>query len=1075
MQDPVDYGHEVRFGVVMYGGVSLAIYINGVAAELYRMARMTPPAGVAAPRDGPPDSAEIYRRLAWLANNPGLRQRYAERIRARSDSSGNTPPDAWDEADLADGTPARLVVDVISGTSAGGINGIFLAKALACDADFGQLERLWIEEGDFGLLINDDASYKGLPSGTQRGGPPRSLLNSDRMYLKLLDALAAMQKNASGRPITDELDLYVTTTDIEGSPVALRLADRVVTERRHKHNYRFSLPEGSTDAADFHRDNDPFLAFAARCTSSFPFAFEPMTVGALQRLAVRDPAQLDAWDRFFVSFPPEMVAARENRQRAFGDGGYLDNKPFSYAVEALSQRYATRTVERKLLYVEPAPEDIRSVPGAGGEVPDPVSNALAALTGIPRYETIREDLQAVLQRNRRIERIERILRLADQPYDEDEVFKGVVLRDGRVPTWGSLTLDEMLQYYGHAFEPYWRLRVYAVTDELAERLAVRLGIDLGSDDIYALRALVRVWREQRFSDNGIAGRPDTTLNAFLNGFDFDYRLRRIGFILRKVNELRRLYREGWRGDATWSEADRALSERVPAYRPLSSLLPHDRETACEALSALQRELADTRAALLRARRIQQAPQPAYLLDAALRAELRVLFDVVLGKADAGVLPFALDPAVLRKAAGQRVLQDAVFIRARHVYERAEGVPATQAQRILEAEMESMRFKRSDDGEGPPFQAIASRAWRVLGSPRLGVEGDAVTLVVDPRGFPEHLDHGIALATDVGYHIRRLLSDYYLRFDTHDQMGFPLYYDTGTGEPCTVDVIRVSPIDATRLRSAEAQQNNPKLAGTRLANFGGFLDAQWRRNDILWGRLDGAERIVHAVLPMDDEDTRAIRGELIDLAHAAILRESLLPRGDAELTQRMLALGDATMPPQDQAAFRQKVLALVGASSLRNLVQQRRNDPEPPPAATMKSLARAVTVTGRLLEGVSRGPAIAAPARWIARLGLVLQGLVALAIPRTLLHEGWRAFVLVLYGLEALLLVLALVLGSQDMRVLAVTALGVTAAVHIAVAILQDVVRGRSFWRRVLVTGVTLAVLGGAAVGWAQLLGLRLPG
>src|SRR3954451_5361904 len=35
---------EVRFAVVMYGGVSLAIYINGVAQELFRLVRATAPA-----------------------------------------------------------------------------------------------------------------------------------------------------------------------------------------------------------------------------------------------------------------------------------------------------------------------------------------------------------------------------------------------------------------------------------------------------------------------------------------------------------------------------------------------------------------------------------------------------------------------------------------------------------------------------------------------------------------------------------------------------------------------------------------------------------------------------------------------------------------------------------------------------------------------------------------------------------------------------------------------------------------------------------------------------------------------
>src|SRR2546421_8648060 len=37
---------EVRFAVVMYGGVSLAIYINGVAQELLNMVRATAPAPV---------------------------------------------------------------------------------------------------------------------------------------------------------------------------------------------------------------------------------------------------------------------------------------------------------------------------------------------------------------------------------------------------------------------------------------------------------------------------------------------------------------------------------------------------------------------------------------------------------------------------------------------------------------------------------------------------------------------------------------------------------------------------------------------------------------------------------------------------------------------------------------------------------------------------------------------------------------------------------------------------------------------------------------------------------------------
>jgi hypothetical protein len=41
MTPKIEVVKEIRFAVVMYGGVSLAIYINGVAQELMRMARVT--------------------------------------------------------------------------------------------------------------------------------------------------------------------------------------------------------------------------------------------------------------------------------------------------------------------------------------------------------------------------------------------------------------------------------------------------------------------------------------------------------------------------------------------------------------------------------------------------------------------------------------------------------------------------------------------------------------------------------------------------------------------------------------------------------------------------------------------------------------------------------------------------------------------------------------------------------------------------------------------------------------------------------------------------------------------------
>src|SRR5207244_8563201 len=177
--------------------------------------------------------------------------------------------------------PVRFIVDIVSGTSAGGINGVFLAKALANEQTIKSLEGLWIQQGEIQLLINDG---KSLESPLELSDPPNSLLNSQRMYLELLKALDGMDdKNpaAERSALVDELDLFVTSTDIRGVTLPIRLADRVVCERRHRNVLHFVYSKSEVSGADEDRNdsketNNPFLAYAARCTSAFPVAFEPM-------------------------------------------------------------------------------------------------------------------------------------------------------------------------------------------------------------------------------------------------------------------------------------------------------------------------------------------------------------------------------------------------------------------------------------------------------------------------------------------------------------------------------------------------------------------------------------------------------------------------------------------------------------------------------------------------------------------------------------------------------------------------------------------------------------------------------
>lgn len=78
-------------------------------------------------------------------------------------------------------------------------------------------------------------------------------------------------------------------------------------------------------------------------------------------------------------------------------------------------------------------------------------------------------------------------------------------------------------------------------------------------------------------------------------------------------------------------------------------------------------------------------------------------------------------------------------------------------------------------------------------------------------------------------------------------------NAATRSPCAtqvdeldeVDVIRVSPLDTRKLVPVEAERRR-KLRGIAIHHFGAFFHRDWRENDYLWGRLDGAERLLFLV-------------------------------------------------------------------------------------------------------------------------------------------------------------------------------------------------------------------------------------
>ncbi len=209
----------------------------------------------------------------------------------------------------------------------------------------------------------------------------------------------------------------------------------------------------------------------------------------------------DEWKRFFTGLSTDDLTKGYWRTRAFGDGGYLDNKPFSYVVESLSLRIGSLPMERKLIYVEPSPLHPETERNGFEAKPNAVENAFDALLSILTDETIRKTSKrywpATGVSNASTGSFVRSKRRSRSAVMIPS--RASCSENGTVPKWRSRDMRDMVNYYGAAFLPYRQLRVMTVTDGIADRLAAWWGIDDQSDRLYALRAMARVWRDARIT------------------------------------------------------------------------------------------------------------------------------------------------------------------------------------------------------------------------------------------------------------------------------------------------------------------------------------------------------------------------------------------------------------------------------------------------------------------------------------------------------------------------------------------------------------------------------------------------
>jgi patatin-related protein len=816
----MDEGHpdsvELRFAVVMTGGVSLAVWIGGAVSEIYRAMQ----------------AEGIYGALCRTMRT-------------------------------------KVNVDVVTGASAGGVNGAFLACATAyrpASSRFDQLRNVWLDAGAFEALLRPPSELH-----------PPSLLRGDAYFLQQLHNELLHWTKGSTSLDRGELTLVMTATTL--TPEHRRYVDDAgaqLLEPVHRASFTFR-------DTDFRGEPGRLagrLALAARSTASFPGAFEPAFVpigaNAASPAGKEAPTLVDMSG--IASFP---------ESRWVIDGGVLVNKPVGPAIDAIKRRTADREVRRVLLYVNPDPAD---VPPADLRIRDEIdkmptlAQVLAkSLVSLPRTESIARDLDEIRRLNRQVVR---------QRHTRDSLLLGVRIRDSGVSdeayALGSWRMEEVdLLGLARQLYPLWlRGRAY---DSVERRLgaigaydpAARLGNTdhTWSDFADALRLARGAcgWLAselpQLHGDADVLVRGDVTPPIHLDVVD-QWRVglepleyicsvildlvrrayaivplsgeqapadtdavgdlrRQLGDLRRSVHAQRRLIRrlrsiddEFWRAELSepWtrqSPIERAME--IAAAWPLARTMPVEDPTT--PISHRADEWAQAQKLLAVA---AEFPVEG---DFDVDAWDEATSDVVTTRGPHDRLPSRDEVERSLPAAPDDKRSAAAW-----AYRRSEAIIARRLVRLLVDNKDTLLRAAHD--------ALARRSTRATAESTTadGDHGDPgakpvtwseaeVLIKLVNRLTADHAADGTEQPLSPGGVLQLLLALYVVHTFADDAL-----------DECEVRIefIQLAADNSTPLWDQPSAAG--KVAGLQLGHFGGFLKRSWRANDWMWGALDGAHRL-----------------------------------------------------------------------------------------------------------------------------------------------------------------------------------------------------------------------------------------
>jgi predicted acylesterase/phospholipase RssA len=745
----------------------------------------------------------------------------------------------------------RVVVDIISGTSAGGINGIILAKAIATNGRMEPLRRLWFEEADFERLA-------GGGPWTLRAGwrllHNQPALTGDGWLRQLYQAFAAMEGEKSSQsqsllPPHSRLDLLVTSTDFYGSPRVVEVGDPATSHDKY-HNQVFRFVEDldrPSDIPDFSGANaNATLAFAARSSASFPVAFPPTSIdGLIKALKAQSEVKLNAEEvarRVFGNqlrdrgkCPPYKDCAQVLAEELFlVDGGVLDNYPLGIAFQRANHtRPASVPAERIFLYLEPDPAEPPPEGRTDKGAPNALQMLLGGKAGIPGNEPIAEDFQQLVQHN---QRVDRLLDLLSRNEKQARLEAPLKIRKDANPKQEEIA----------AAPPEQATSVAAQVESV-------VNYDLGSGMPTDLRPRL-FWSQQ------------APLSQEAVGFE------------RLLIEL----------DAASEQAP--LVEEAYIRLRMHSILDQLARDFGTAICGLSEEYEGPRASLARAIVFQwaeanclkeAAPRPGSAAGTStpvcpkgLNQELRRDF---LSGWDIGYLRRNLR-FVLAWIDAQAWIQGRTWINPGGEPQGSYGLTSEQLQRAHEAVANKIKdatalvhaenlpllfaedpmalatFRELHDSlesalcvEPDRNKLVGDQAAALLDVNKYLID-DFVNLlgpklVIEQNRIRAELFKEFVAQTQnwKDDDARRAVLARYLGFPYWDRVAYPYTAFSGTGELVRASVVRLSPRDAQSLSKVGAA----RLSGSQLGHFGAFRHRggrEKREHDYLWGRFDGAERL-----------------------------------------------------------------------------------------------------------------------------------------------------------------------------------------------------------------------------------------